>query len=95
MGGWDLPQSKWHNPYRRTNDAEDIVGKYEKYIMSNQSLLKDLPELFGKRLGCWCKDKSKNSTCHGDILAKLANELWSKTNSLTVATSNDEDDGEE
>jgi hypothetical protein len=30
-----------------------------------------LPELRGKKLGCWCKP----GPCHGDVLAELANAL--------------------
>lgn len=33
-------------------------------------LLKDLHELKGKTLGCFCKPLS----CHGDILVRLADE---------------------
>jgi len=70
--------SVWGNPYshREGTLAEHIVGsrseaiqKYEEYLMSNEDLMRRLPELKGKVLGCWCKPKS----CHGDILLKYAN----------------------
>ena len=70
--------SVWGNPYshREGTLAEHIVGsrseaiqKYEEYLLSNEDLMRRLPELKGKVLGCWCKPKS----CHGDILLKYAN----------------------
>jgi len=70
--------SVWGNPYshREGTLAEHIVGsrseaiqKYEEYLLSNEDLMRRLPELKGKILGCWCKPKS----CHGDILLKYAN----------------------
>ena len=73
MGGWRLEKSKWYNPFSISScgSAENAVKKYEEYIINNEKLMKDLPELFGKKLGCWCKP----SICHGDILVKLAKEL--------------------
>ena len=70
--------SVWGNPYshREGTLAEHIVGsrseaiqKYEEYLLSNEDLMRRLPELKGKVLGCWCKPKS----CHGDVLLKYAN----------------------
>ena len=70
--------SKWGNPYSHKEGtlAEEVVGsrleaikKYEEYLLSNEELMKSLPEIKGKVLGCWCKPKS----CHGDILLKYAN----------------------
>ncbi|CAF1247059.1 unnamed protein product [Rotaria sp. Silwood1] len=75
MGGWQLNQSKWHNPYSVKQYGRDgALDCYKKYIESNQNnLLDDLHELAGKRLGCWCKP----NRCHGDILR----ELFKKRNS--------------
>jgi hypothetical protein len=69
--------SKWGNPYShkegtlaefRVNSREEAIAKFEEYLISNEELMKDLPSLKGKVLGCWCKPKS----CHGDILVKYA-----------------------
>lgn len=68
-GGWELPQSKWHNPFTLNKYGSDAIILYEKYIRES-GLLNDIEELRGKRLGCWCKPKQ----CHGDILVKLLNE---------------------
>ncbi len=61
--------SKWGNPYQIDKDGtrEEVIEKYRKYILSKPELLKDLYELKGKILGCWCKPKP----CHGDVLVEL------------------------
>lgn len=73
--------SKWGNPFThldrpttasiKVETREKAVEAYEQWIQTQPQLLADLHELKGKVLGCWCKPKS----CHGDTLAKLANEL--------------------
>jgi len=75
--------SIWGNPYSHkigtlaefsAKDRDDAVAKYKEYILSRPALLKRLPELKGKTLGCWCKPKS----CHGDILADMADNYEEK-----------------
>ena len=69
--------SKWGNPFTigRDGTREDVISKYEIYIMSKPDLIASLPELQGKTLGCWCKPKA----CHGDILKIMVeDELWFK-----------------
>ena len=72
--------SKWGNPFShlnntrahyKTNTREEAVEAYRDWILKGEGsfLLKDLHELKGKTLGCWCKPKS----CHGDVLVELAN----------------------
>lgn len=65
--------SKWGNPFVIGKDGtrKEVIKKYKKWLLNNPSLLKDLPELKGKILGCWCFPKE----CHGDILAELANNV--------------------
>ena len=60
---------KWGNPYviGQHGSREECIAKYEKYIMKQRDLIKSLPELAGKRLGCFCHPKP----CHGDVLVKL------------------------
>lgn len=60
--------SKWGNPFVIGKDGtrEEVIEKYENYLLSNQELLDSLPELEGKTLGCWCKP----AACHGDVLIK-------------------------
>lgn len=72
--------SKWGNPFTdRPGTKADIIMSsreaaieaYREWITNGggKHLLNDLHELKGKTLGCWCKPKS----CHGDVLAELAN----------------------
>lgn len=67
-----LPGSKWANPFRigRDGDRDAVIAKYEAWIATRPELLGALPELRGKTLGCWCAPE----TCHGDVLARLAEE---------------------
>lgn len=69
-GGWELPQSKWHNPYSVNTYGDQAIPMYENYLRNNPELLAALPELVGKRLGCWCKP----GPCHGDVIVKLLDE---------------------
>ena len=70
--------SIWGNPYSHkegtlaehvVQSRSEAIKKFEEHLLSNEDLMKKLPELKGKILGCWCKPKS----CHGDILLKYAN----------------------
>jgi hypothetical protein len=69
-GGWNLPASKWANPYTiaQCGSAEKAIALYEAYLLKNADLMASLGELRGKTLGCWCKP----GPCHGDVLAKWA-----------------------
>lgn len=73
--------SKWGNPFTHIKDRktkaefivksrEESIEKYRQWILSQPNLLNDIHELKGKTLGCFCKPKS----CHGDVLAELANK---------------------
>jgi hypothetical protein len=64
--------SKWGNPFpiTATEDRATVIAKYEMWIMTQPDLLAALPELRGKRLGCYCAPLP----CHGDVLARLADE---------------------
>ncbi len=62
--------SKWGNPFKigRDGDRAQVIAKYREWLSHQPQLLAQLPELRGKRLGCWCKPLP----CHGDVLAELA-----------------------
>lgn len=75
--------SKWGNPFTHIDDKktlatfivssrEEAVQKYREWLLEGdgRDLLKHIHELKGKTLGCWCHPKS----CHGDILAEIANK---------------------
>jgi len=61
--------SKWGNPFQIGKDGtrEEVIEKFRNWIITQPNLLKDLHEIKGKTLGCWCKPK----VCHGDILVEL------------------------
>ena len=71
MGGWDLPQSRWANPFTiaQCGGAEVAVARYAEYLRSRPDLMAAVPTLRGKVLGCWCTP----GPCHGDVLLALAN----------------------
>jgi len=65
--------SKWGNPFQIGPDGnrEEVIEKHLKWLLNQPELVKQCKEeLKGKVLGCWCAPKA----CHGDTLAKIANE---------------------
>ena len=79
-----LEESKWHNPFRFTNENSRriAVNKFERDIRSNTDLLKDIQQLRGKTLGCWCKPKA----CHGNVILKLIQESMASANATVTST---------
>ena len=74
--------SKWGNPFTHISDKktkaefivdtrEQAIESYRDWVVKQPQLLKDLHELKGKTLGCFCKPKR----CHGDILVELVSGL--------------------
>lgn len=65
--------SRFGNPYviGRDGTREEVIAKYRAWIQTQSALLAKLPELKGKRLGCWCKPL----LCHGEVLAEMADKL--------------------
>lgn len=70
--------SKWGNPYKIGPDGtrEEVIQKYEQYLLRNNELLSSISELRGKVLGCWCAPNK----CHGDVLVEFveAQELYER-----------------
>ena len=66
-------ESKWANPFKEGRDGtrEEVISKYRKHLLNRPDLMAALPELVGKRLGCWCIPNA----CHGNILKDLVEEL--------------------
>ena len=70
--------SRWGNPFTHLAKSaaefrvpyDDVLPRYEAWLRNQPELMAALHELRGKVLGCWCKPKP----CHGDILARIANE---------------------
>ena len=80
--------SKWANPYTH-KDLDKTQAKYQVatrqeaingYVdyLNESGLIKDLEELRGKALGCWCckspsDGSEKTLVCHGQVIAKILN----------------------
>ena len=72
---------KWGNPYDVDKyGREEAIAKYREGILGQDLLTqrgkklarvgKDLSELRGKNLVCWCR---LDQPCHADVLLELAN----------------------
>ena len=61
--------SKWGNPFSIGKDGnrEEVIKKYEEWIVNQPMLLESLYELKGKDLVCWCWPES----CHAEVLLRL------------------------
>lgn len=72
-------RSKWGNPFTWKPGTlaefvvpkDQVLARYEAWLHDQPHLMAALGELRGKVLGCWCKP----GPCHGDILARLADEV--------------------
>ncbi len=65
--------SIYGNPFQvgKDGDRDEVIAKYEEWLLKRPGLLQLVrQELKGKRLGCWCAPQA----CHGDVLARIANE---------------------
>lgn len=71
----------WGNPYSHkpsnvqgtviVSSVTEAIMKFEQYARSDQEFVARIKrELKGKVLGCFCKPQP----CHGDVLAKIAEE---------------------
>jgi hypothetical protein len=76
--------SIWGNPFThkentlarfKVGSIKEAIEKYREWILQQPDLMAKIPELKGKILGCWCKDKNGNGKCHGDVLAEMANSM--------------------
>lgn len=65
--------SPFCNPFKVGKDGtrEEVIAKFRAYMEArlngDPTLVEQLLELEGKRLGCWCKPEA----CHGDVLLEL------------------------
>ena len=64
--------SKWGNPFTIGPDGGriEVIKKYRAWIKTQPHLIRELPKLKGKILGCWCKPLA----CHGDVLEEMIEE---------------------
>jgi hypothetical protein len=63
--------SKWGNPFRigEHGTRSEVVSKHENWLRAQHQLLRDIHELRGQNLMCFCAPLQ----CHGDLLLRLAN----------------------
>lgn len=72
--------SKWGNPFKMKDNSEAertrVIKEYAKWFLepAQEHLRKDIYELKGKRLGCYCAPKS----CHGHFLVAYLEERLQK-----------------
>ena len=69
-------QSEWANPFPVKKFGRDgCIAEFERVLREQLAVDGDkrarLLALRGKTLGCWCKPEH----CHGDVLAKVIEEL--------------------
>jgi hypothetical protein len=66
--------SKWGNPFviGKDGDRASVILKYENYLLNSPELLKQLGELRGKDLVCFCAPNA----CHGDVLIKVIKQIF-------------------
>lgn len=67
---YNLPESKWANPFiiGKDGNRQEVIEKYRLWINSQPNLLQSLSELKDKILSCWCIPED----CHCFILKELA-----------------------
>lgn len=65
--------SEWGNPFVIGQDGtrEEVVTKYETWLLGQPELLAKVPILKDKILGCFCTPLP----CHGDVLVKYADQV--------------------
>lgn len=72
---WAYPK-ELRDKFPKGTSRQKIIDAYEDYLLSNPELMKDLYELKGLTLGCWCKNKGGGGkSCHGDVLKKYVDKL--------------------
>lgn len=64
--------TKWGNPFviGRDGSRQDVIRKYEEWVVQQAHLMQALGELKGKSLVCWCAPEA----CHADVLMRLSNQ---------------------
>lgn len=77
----DRRKGRWGNPYSHQEGTlakfkvatrEEAIRKYGEWIVTQPHLMAALPELAGKRLGCFCVP---HLACHGEVLVELVSKL--------------------
>jgi len=61
----------WGNPFviGRDGNRAEVIAQFRAWLPQQRDLMRRLPELRGKVLGCFCAP----APCHADVLAEMAN----------------------
>jgi hypothetical protein len=66
--------SKWKNPFDiKEHGVDKCIELFTTYLHET-NLIKDIEELRGKSLGCWCSPE----ICHGDVLEEVLENILQK-----------------
>ncbi len=65
---------KWGNPFPRGKGRtrEQAIAEHAEWIKTQPQLMRDLYQLKGKDLVCWCYPEP----CHAETLMRMANPGW-------------------
>jgi len=74
--GQSTSSAPWGNPFVLGQDGnrEQVIAKYREWLPQQAELMRRLPELKGKVLGCFCAPLP----CHADVLAEFANHCMER-----------------
>lgn len=61
------------NPFHIGKDGtrEEVINRYAEWVLTQPQILRAIPDLEGKTLGCFCKP----AACHGDVLLELLEKI--------------------
>ncbi len=62
----DWPESPFANPFVKLagSDRATMVTRYREWLHDRPALMKRIPDLAGRAIGCWCAPNA----CHADVL---------------------------
>jgi len=74
--------SKFGNPFKIGvhGDRDEVIAMFRQWAPKQPALMKDIHNLHGQTLGCWCAPNA----CHGHVLADLAQEAFDARYGVTT-----------
>lgn len=86
--------SPWANPFKVKNgELQSVIEQYFNYIVSrieSGELYRELYNLKGKELGCWCMKHGVHTNfqppfqCHGQVLMYLINHYFPEVQNYCI-----------
>lgn len=72
-----LVESPFHNPFLvKDLGRQECLRQYIDHLIGKPELLRQLPELRGRPLACWCRRSIQTDPpCHGDVLLALLKQI--------------------